>query len=42
MILAGLAAEGETVVFDDGHVSRGYERFDARLRAIGADIFLEC
>lgn len=41
MLIAGLAAEGETVVFDDGHITRGYERFDARLRALGADIFLE-
>ncbi|MGI5976467.1 MAG: UDP-N-acetylglucosamine 1-carboxyvinyltransferase [Candidatus Limivicinus sp.] len=41
MIIAGLSAEGETVVFDDGHVNRGYERFDMRLRAIGADIYLE-
>ena len=41
MIVAGLAAEGETVIFDDGHISRGYERFDVRLRSLGADIFLE-
>lgn len=42
MIVAGLSADGETVIFDDGHINRGYERFDMRLRAIGADIFLEC
>lgn len=41
MIVAGLASEGETVIFDDGHITRGYERFDVRLRALGADIFLE-
>ena len=41
MIVAGLAAEGETVVCDDGHVTRGYERLDNRLRALGADIYLE-
>ncbi len=41
MILAGLAAEGETLVCDDGHVTRGYERFDRQLRALGADIELE-
>ncbi len=41
MIVAGLAADGETVIFDDGHIPRGYDRFDARLRALGADIFLE-
>ena len=42
MIVAGLAARGETVICDDGHVRRGYERFDERLRALGADIYLEC
>ncbi len=41
MIVAGLAAEGETVICDDGHVTRGYERFDRRLRSLGADIYLE-
>ena len=41
MIVAGLSADGETVIFDDGHITRGYERFDIRLRALGADIFLE-
>lgn len=41
MIVAGLAAEGETVICDDGHVTRGYENFDARLRALGAEICLE-
>lgn len=41
MIVAGLAAEGETLLFDEGHVTRGYERFDMRLRSLGADICLE-
>ncbi len=41
MIVAGLAAEGETVICDDGHVTRGYEHFDMRLRSLGADIYLE-
>ena len=41
MIVAGLASEGETVICDDGHVTRGYERFDMRLRSLGADIYLE-
>lgn len=41
MIVAGLSADGETVIFDDGHITRGYEHFDARLRALGADIYLE-
>ena len=41
MIVAGLAAEGETLVRDAGHVRRGYEEPDERLRALGADIFTE-
>lgn len=41
MIVAGLSAQGETVICDDGHVNRGYERFDMCLRSLGADIYLE-
>lgn len=41
MIVAGLAAEGETLVRDEGHIRRGYEQLDLRLRALGADISLE-
>jgi len=41
MIVAALAAEGETVVLDEGHIARGYERLDERLSALGADICLE-
>lgn len=41
MIVAGLSAQGETLICDGGHISRGYERFDIRLRALGADISLE-
>jgi len=38
LILAGLAAEGETIIHDAEIVERGYERFDERLRALGAEI----
>ena len=41
MIVAGLSADGETVICDDGHITRGYERFDMRLRSLGAEITLE-
>ena len=41
MIVAGLSAEGETVICDEGHVRRGYDGFDAALRALGADVLLE-
>lgn len=38
MILAGLIAEGETIIHDAEIISRGYEQIDERLRALGADI----
>ncbi len=38
LILAGLAAEGETVVARVYHLDRGYERVEDKLRAVGADI----
>ena len=41
MIVAALCAQGETLLFDEGHITRGYERFDVRLRALGADVNLE-
>lgn len=40
MIIAGLSARGETVILDSGHVKRGYEDFDVKLRSLGADIQL--
>jgi UDP-N-acetylglucosamine 1-carboxyvinyltransferase len=38
LILAGLAAEGETVVSRVYHLDRGYERVEAKLLACGAQI----
>ena len=38
---AALAAEGETLVYDSGHIKRGYENFDKMLRDLGADIYCE-
>ena len=38
LILAGLAAQGETWVQRLYHLDRGYERFEERLQALGADI----
>jgi UDP-N-acetylglucosamine 1-carboxyvinyltransferase len=38
LILAGLAAEGETQVARVYHLDRGYERVEDKLRAVGADI----
>ncbi|MDR2137184.1 MAG: UDP-N-acetylglucosamine 1-carboxyvinyltransferase [Synergistaceae bacterium] len=41
LILAGLAAEGETRVENIEHVLRGYEAIDLKLRALGADVAFE-
>lgn len=38
LILAGLAAQGETQVNRVYHLDRGYEHVDEKLRAVGADI----
>ena len=38
LILAGLAAQGETVVSRVYHLDRGYEHVEEKLRACGADI----
>ncbi|WP_159348194.1 UDP-N-acetylglucosamine 1-carboxyvinyltransferase [Roseomonas harenae] len=38
LILAGLAAGGDTIVNRVYHLDRGYERLEAKLAAVGADI----
>ena len=38
LVLAGLAAEGITIVEDIHYIERGYERFDEKLRSLGAEI----
>lgn len=38
MVLAGLIAEGETVIHDAEIVYRGYERLDERLQSVGAHL----
>ncbi len=38
MLLAALAAEGESIIHNIGQIDRGYERIDERLRELGADI----
>jgi len=38
LVLAGLVAEGETVVGDVHHIERGYERFVEKLVSLGADV----
>lgn len=38
LVLAGLAAQGETWIERVYHIDRGYEKIEAKLRAVGADI----
>lgn len=38
LVMAGLVAEGETVVDRIYHLDRGYDQMEAKLRGIGADI----
>lgn len=38
VVIAGLCAEGETVIRDIGHIDRGYADLDKRLQALGADV----
>jgi UDP-N-acetylglucosamine 1-carboxyvinyltransferase len=37
-VVAALTAEGETEVSDVHHVDRGYEDFEAKLTALGAEV----
>jgi len=38
LVLAGLAAEGCTELRDIHHIDRGYDRFEEKLTALGADV----
>ena len=38
LVLAGLVAEGETIIDRVYHIDRGYERIEEKLRAVGAQI----
>jgi UDP-N-acetylglucosamine 1-carboxyvinyltransferase len=40
MVLAGLCAEGQTVITDVRYIERGYDKLDEKLRSLGAKI--EC
>ena len=39
LVIAGLVADGETVVTGARHIDRGYERMDVALRGLGARVF---
>lgn len=38
LVLAGLVADGETLIQRVYHIDRGYERIEEKMRALGADI----
>ena len=38
LVLAGLVAEGETIIDRVYHIDRGYEKIETKLNAVGADI----
>ena len=38
LVLAALSAKGESVIFGVEHLDRGYEKFEDRLRSLGANI----
>ena len=38
MLLAALAAQGDSVIHNIGQIDRGYEHIDDRLKALGAQI----
>jgi UDP-N-acetylglucosamine 1-carboxyvinyltransferase len=41
LLIAALGAEGESHIYNIGQIERGYEKIDARLRALGAQIYRE-
>jgi UDP-N-acetylglucosamine 1-carboxyvinyltransferase len=38
LVIAGLVAEGETIIDRIYHLDRGYERIEAKLSQLGANI----
>ncbi len=38
MVIAGLIAEGKTIIHDIYHLDRGYENIDTKLKMVGAEI----
>jgi UDP-N-acetylglucosamine 1-carboxyvinyltransferase len=41
LVVGGLCADGYTIVYDEGHIERGYEDFEQKLNALGADVTVE-
>ena len=42
LVIAGLAADGITIVDDIHFIQRGYEDFESKLRSLGAQIERTC
>jgi UDP-N-acetylglucosamine 1-carboxyvinyltransferase len=38
LVIAGLVAQGETIIDRIYHLDRGYEKMEAKLKALGADV----
>ncbi len=38
LIIAGICADGETIIEDDGHIDRGYDNIEKKFMKLGADI----
>jgi UDP-N-acetylglucosamine 1-carboxyvinyltransferase len=38
LLIAALAAEGESLIYNIGQIERGDERIDVRLQSLGAEI----
>ena len=38
LVLAGLAADGETIVSGLHHMDRGYDRLEAKMQGLGANL----
>lgn len=41
LVAAALGANGDTTIYDAGHIARGYEEFDKMLMSLGADVSYE-
>ena len=41
LVVAGLSSEGETEIYDSGHIRRGYDGIDSVLCCLGAEIAVE-
>ena len=39
LVLAAMVAEGESILDRVYHMDRGYERIEAKLKAVGAEIY---